>query len=272
MRKVDGVKAPPVVALLTDFGTADYYVSAMKGVILKTVPQVQFVDISHDIPPQNIRWGAFQLFSVFRSFPMKTLFLCVVDPGVGSQRKMIFAEADGYRFVGPDNGLLSWVFQVEKPKRVVAIPEPVSGAPVSKTFHGRDILAPFAAALLNGDVPLKGGDKLNSWVTIPFPAVKKDGARWVGEVLGPDRFGNLITSFRSEDILKSGRSARLWFDLGQGQPTIRGLAANYAGAGTARLLAIEGSSGLIEIAARDASAAALTGLKPGDPIRLMFRL
>jgi len=262
----------PVVAFLTDFGSSDFYAAAMKGVILKTVKPVQFVDISHEVPSHNIRWGAFQLFSTFRDFPAGTLFVCVVDPGVGSDRKILYAEAGSYKFIGPDNGILSWVFQVSKPKTVLAInPEKIQGK-ISRTFQGRDIMAPVAGEVLKGKITSNLGSPLKSWVSIPFPAVQKTGSKWVGEVMGVDKFGNVITSFRSEEVAGFAKKSKVWFDFGMGRPTVRGLSPSYASVEKGRLLAIEGSTGFIEISAREANAAQKLGLTPGDKINLMFRL
>jgi len=264
-------KKNPVVALLTDFGTRDYYVAALKAAILKISPSVQIVDISHDVPPQDVRWGAFQLFSVFRDFPKGTLFLAVVDPGVGTRRNILFAEAAGYRFIGPDNGLLSLVFAAEKPRKVLALTKLKDLNHVSKTFHGRDVMAPVAARILKGENPLKFGNPLKKWVVLPQLVIKKIGAKWSGEIIAIDHFGNLVTSFKAGEVTPLAKGSRLWFDLGRNRGTIRGLAKSYSESPEGGLLAIEGSHGFVEIAVRNGSAAEKTGLKAGNTVTLFFR-
>src|SRR6195256_6059025 len=143
--------ARPVIALLTDFGVRDHYAGTMKGVILGICPDVTLVDISHDVPPHDVLTGALELAAAYRYFPPGTIFLVVVDPGVGSARRGIAAEAGDYKFVAPDNGVLSAVFEEHPPKRVVELTERRYARPtVSRTFEGRDRFAPAAAWLAKG--------------------------------------------------------------------------------------------------------------------------
>jgi hypothetical protein len=140
-----------MIALLTDFGTADYYVGAMKGVILSINSDVTIVDISHEIEPQNINAASFTLRSCYRNFPPKTIFAAIVDPGVGSDRNAILIETENYRFIAPDNGILSFVFNGTEKSRVFELTNDKFFLPsISRTFHGRDVFAPCAAHLSNG--------------------------------------------------------------------------------------------------------------------------
>jgi len=261
----------PLIALLTDFGSADHYVASIKGVILSALPEARFVDITHQIPPQDIRAGAFQLLSSYESFPAGTLFMCVVDPGVGSERKILYAETESRHFIAPDNGILSWVFEKEKPVRLFDVSNLKLEKEPSRTFHARDIMAPAAAKVLKGESPDKWGVPQKNWEKLSFPAVKKTGASWEGEILAVDTYGNLITNFRSEEILDLAEHSKLWFDWEGKSPAVRGLAKSYSEADPGKLLAIEGSAGFIEISVRDGNAAKETGLKVGSKINVQFR-
>ncbi len=264
------VTAP--VALLTDFGLFDHYAATMKGVILSHAPGVTFVDITHKIPAQNVRAAAYQLLASYRYHPVGTLFVCVVDPGVGSSRRLLYAEAGGWRFLAPDNGLLSWVFDQEAPSIVIDISNPPGLPPFpSRTFHGRDILAPVAGRLIQGESPSNFGGATDAWEKLPFPLVKKYGALWKIEVIAVDGFGNLVTNLRSDDVAPLAAKSKLWFELGAYPGTLRGLSDTYASVETGKLLAVQGSAGFVEISVRDGNAAELTHLGPGDEISLNFR-
>lgn len=261
-----------VVALLTDFGLSDHYAATMKGVILSHAPGVQFVDITHKIPPQNVRAAAYQLLASYRYHPAGTLFLCVVDPGVGSSRRLIYAEAGAWRFLAPDNGLLSWVFESEKPARVIDISNPPGLPPFpSRTFHGRDILAPVAGRMIHGEPPTNFGSATDTWGKLPFPPVNKLGSLWRIQVIAVDGFGNLVTNLRSDEVAPLAAKSKLWFELGAYPATLRGLSDTYTSVEPGRLLAVQGSAGFVEISVRDGNAAALTHLGPGDEISVNFR-
>ncbi len=260
------------VALLTDFGTRDSFVGVMKGVLLKSSPELSVVDVTHEIPPQDVRLGAFHLRAAYADFPRGTLFLAVVDPGVGSDRKIIYAEAGGQKFLAPDNGLLSWVFEKTPPSLVFEIP--LSASPVkeiSSTFHGRDVFAPVAGRILNGESPSSFGKLISTWATLLFPKVNKVGSMWKGEVLCVDGFGNLITNFETKDVEQFSKAAKLWIELGEPPITIRGLASSYSSVEKGKLLAIGGSVGFLEISVRDGSAAKQSHLSSGSRITLYFR-
>src|SRR6266850_4082258 len=169
----------PIITLLTDFGSQDYFVGAMKGAILSVNPAAQIVDITHEIPPQDIEVGAFNLLAVYQDFPAGTIHLAVVDPGVGSARKPILIECGEQFFVGPDNGIFSWICEREGGGRAIHLTnEAFFRHPVSPTFHGRDIFAPVAAALSTGVVMTEFGEKLSEYVRLDplLPAVRSDGS------------------------------------------------------------------------------------------------
>ncbi|MCB4756427.1 MAG: SAM-dependent chlorinase/fluorinase [Elusimicrobia bacterium] len=265
-----GVMSMALVCLLTDFGSSDGYVGVMKGVILSIAPEARFVDLTHGIAPQDVRSAAFQLLAAYRYFPKGTLFLSVVDPGVGSNRRILYTEAGGWHFLAPDNGLLSWVLEEEKPELVLAVSKALtSGESLSRTFHGRDVFAPLAGRFLKGEKPTSWGSKVDDWARLPFPSVKKTGRRWTGEILAVDHFGNLITNIRNKDLSPVAEKGRIEIRLGKKAGVIKGLASTYNSVPTGRLLAIAGSAGFVEISQRDGNAAKKTGLNVGDPFTLM---
>ncbi|NJL58241.1 SAM-dependent chlorinase/fluorinase, partial [bacterium] len=185
------------IALLTDFGLNDVYVGVMKGVIAGINPQARLLDITHAIPPQDVRQGALSLLDAYPYFPAGTIFLVVIDPGVGTARQPIAVQAGGYRFVAPDNGVLSYALATFDTLQVAALNNPDYRLPnVSQTFHGRDIFAPAAAHLAAG-VPLAlMGDALPDITRLPRPQLTVEGGHITGEVVHIDRFGNVITSIQ----------------------------------------------------------------------------
>ena len=249
------------IVLLTDFGTRDAFVGILKGVILNKAPKARIGDLCHEIPPQDIRSAAFQLMTSCPFFPGRSLFVCVVDPGVGSKRKILYVRTDRHQFLAPDNGLLSWVLEREQPREIREVRnEKLFLRPVSCTFQGRDIFAAVAGALLAGTPASQLGPSLKEWKKIPFPQVRKTPQGVRGEILTMDRFGNLVTNLAPQDlppppIAFQVASTRLY-----------GLSSSYSEAAKGRPLAILGSSGFIEISTREASAAEKLRLKPGDAV------
>ncbi len=254
-----------LVCLLTDFGVKDTYVGVVKGILLAAVPSLQLVDLTHSIPPQDIRAAAFELMASVSEFPKNTMFISIVDPGVGSDRKILYAEGGGHRFMAPDNGLLSWVFKNKKPTKVIAI---------DPTFHGRDIFAPMAGRILKGEALSKMGKAVKTWEKLTFPQVKKIGSQWQGEILHVDGFGNLITNFLSKDLAPLRNSSKVWFDFGASDKplTVRGLADSYSAVDKGKFLAIPGSAGFIEISVREGDASQSAGISRGAPVTVHFRI
>jgi S-adenosyl-L-methionine hydrolase (adenosine-forming) len=242
----------PVVALLTDFGTRDHYVGTMKGVVLSVCRDAQLVDISHDIPPQDIVGAAQELAASYRYFPTGTVFLVVVDPGVGSPRLGIGADAGGYRFVAPDNGVLSAVFLETPPTLVVELREQkYARAHISRTFEGRDRFAPAAAWLANGVALPSFGPPLPQPVRLEFPAPVRRQDAVHGEATRIDRFGNVVTNIdvAALESLSPPHIVRVH------GTSIHGLVQTYAEAAPGALCALVGSSGRLEVAVNGGSAA-----------------
>jgi S-adenosylmethionine hydrolase len=255
----------PVIALLTDFGTRDHYAGTMKGVALGICPDATLVDISHDLPAHDVLAGALELAACYRYFPSGTIFLVVVDPGVGSTRRGIAADTGDYKFVAPDNGVLTIALDEHPPKRLVELTERKYARPtVSRTFEGRDRFAPAAAWLAKGIDLTALGRPLTAWqvLDIPEPAVAE--GRIAGEVLRVDRFGNLVTNIdrRTFDRLASGGA----LDIAAGEHAVTRLVATYAEADAGSICALFDSSDHLEIAVTGGSAAGRLHLTRGAPV------
>jgi hypothetical protein len=258
-----------IVTLLTDFGTADYYVAAMKGAILSRAPRATIVDLTHEIPPQDIHQAAFTTLAAYRTFPAKTVHTVVVDPGVGSERRPIAVVAGEQFFGGPDNGVFSYVLDREPAARVFHITnERFFQQPVSTTFHGRDIFAPVAAALAGGAKPAEIGEEVRDCVRLDSVAPERVSANSLrGRILHVDRFGNCVTNFTAADLPPEQVSRG--FRLMLGRQEIRSLRRHYAEAeATGEVFAIWGSAGFLEISANRESAALRLCARPGQPIDL----
>jgi len=252
-----------IITLLTDFGTADYFVGAMKGVILSLNPDVELVDISHNVPAYNIAAAGFTLRGYYNTFPPRTVHLVVVDPGVGSSRRPIIVMADKYTFVGPDNGIFSYVYAQEPDVRVIHITaEHYFRQPVSSTFHGRDLFAPVAAYLSKGVDWSKMGEEITDYVRFNIPQPKPAGDRLIrGHIIHIDRFGNCITNLSEKEI--SREQIAKGVKLVVQQREITSFYRYFAEAKQGELFAYLGSADLWEIAALRQSAAQLLQAKPG---------
>lgn len=255
----------PVVALISDFGTVDHYVGSMKGVVVGICPDASLVDITHHIEPHDIRTGALELAASYKYFPSGTVFLVVVDPGVGSARRGIAAEVGDYRFVAPDNGVLTLVFEATEPKRVVEITERRYGRPtVSRTFEGRDRFAPAAAWLAKG-IQLNGlGRAVTNWTTIEIPRATVDADTITGEILRVDRFGNLVSNIEHRSFERFSETGRV--EITAGDHEIERLVATYAEVEPDAVCALFGSTDHLEISVNGASAAERLGLTRGAPV------
>jgi S-adenosylmethionine hydrolase len=258
-----------IITLLTDFGTSDYFVAAMKGVILVRNPEVTLVDITHEIKPQDVRAGGFTLSCCYHDFPSGTIHLAVIDPGVGSERRAILVESHHYFFVGPDNGLFSFVFDRDSHACARHVTKSGYFQPHrSTTFHGRDVFAPVAACLSLGVPPEKFGALINDPVRLEVSDVQMsvDGAIH-GSIVHIDHFGNCVTSFQWEKLKErlNGRRVRLQI----GKTEITDLVPNYVVGSSTLPFLIIGSAGLIEISVRNGSAARLVGAAVGDRVVLV---
>lgn len=254
---------PKVISLLTDFGLVDGYVGIMHGVILSICPDAQIVDISHGIPAQNVRHAAYVLHISYPYFPKGTVHVIVVDPGVGSERRAIAVHTSGGYFVAPDNGVLSYVLAREQVLEAVELTNSRYWLPqVSATFHGRDVFSPVGAHLLRG-VPINElGRPVSNLVTFPIPTAERqlDG-RLRGHVLHIDRFGNIITNIRQEELPHDGNVAVRIRDR-----LIQGVRATYAAVPEGEWVALIGSEGLLEIAVRNGNAAQQLGVQTGEDV------
>ena len=252
-----------LITLTTDFGLADSYVGAMKGVILGIEPTATIVDISHDIAPQDVREAAYVVYTAYPYFPPDTVHVVVVDPGVGSRRRAIALRAAQTYFVAPDNGVLSYVLAKEGMREAVSLTNSRYHRPtVSHTFHGRDIFAPAAAHLARG-VPLTElGEPLTEIVSffLPQPQMLPDG-KVIGHVLHIDRFGNLVLDIREGDRMLDEEIV-----LEVAGRRIQGLGRTFADVSVGELVAYIGSSGHLEIALREGDAAQALGMEIGDKI------
>jgi S-adenosyl-L-methionine hydrolase (adenosine-forming) len=260
----------PIITLLTDFGLSDYYVAAMKGVILCRSPTVDIVDISHEISPQNILSAAYVLFGAYDYFPAGTIHVVVVDPGVGSARRPIVAKAGQYYFVGPDNGVFSFVLRPATNYQAFEITNrSLFASEISSTFHGRDIFAPIAAALSLG-IPLDEIGKHLSTVRLLPEIVQVSPSSLESRIIHIDRFGNCVTGI--EQAALSGSKLPQTFALHVGNSQIRQQKRFYLEEVTEPNdpFVIWGSAGFLEISLPSSSAAEHLSLRIGDPVRLLF--
>jgi S-adenosylmethionine hydrolase len=260
--------AQPILTLTTDFGAADHYVAAMKGVILGICPRARTVDISHQVKPYQIAEGAYLVAQAYRYFPTKTVHVVVVDPGVGSARRPILIEAAGQYFIGPDNGVLSMVYDREKHKARLISADRYFRQPVSRTFHGRDIFAPVAAHIAAGVPAARVGKLIHDHLKSSSWKPQRTGKRtWTGLVLHIDRFGNIVTNFEAANFPDLEMRS---FALRLGPREVSVLARTYAECGSGELFAIAGSSGYLEVSVNQASAAKAVGCEPGAPAELVI--
>ncbi len=254
-----------IITLTTDFGTGSPYVAAMKGAILTIHPHARIVDITHAVPPQDIRQGALVLARVTRAFPPETIHVAVVDPGVGTQRRIVWAAIAGQFYIAPDNGLLSGLARREPPTTMRSIANPAHWPPeASTTFHGRDIMAPVAARLSLGLAPESLGPPLTELVQLSWPEATTLAQRIEGEVVSIDSFGNLITNITSDmlDGAPTDESVRIRCDDHETQ----GIFKAYADQPEMTLIAVVGSSGELELAVVGDSAKLMLGVAVGTKV------
>ena len=265
----------PIITLTTDFGTADSYVGAMKGVILSRCPDANIIDISHEIAPQAVAQGAYVLATAAAYYPPHAVHVAVVDPGVGSDRRPIALSAPAGVFVAPDNGILTRAVaaidadavpdgepasvQVPDGCRAVVLDNPALWLPqVSRTFHGRDIFAPVAAALANGAALSEVGSEIDAINVLPTPTPESGDGATRGAIVHIDRYGNLITDIPAADLPANAR-------VSVGGAVIEGISRSYSERPGA-LLAISGSQATLEVAMGNGDAAMTLGAKVGDGV------
>jgi hypothetical protein len=264
--KESGVK--PVIALLTDFGSRDWFAASMKGVIKRIAPKADIVDITHNVEPHNIASASFILGRCYRDFPEGTVFCCVVDPGVGTSRKRLAASNGMYYFVAPDNGLLSSVescsegflcWFLENPKYRNQGP--------GTTFEGRDVFAPAAAHLASGVDIEEFGPHCRDMVRLGlFETCGIKNGVLEGRILYVDRFGNLITNITPEDLEKDWDESRLIVHIKRKK--IHGLFKGYEDVKPGALLAYWGSTGCLEVGINQGKASEVLGILVGEPFSI----
>lgn len=257
-----------VITLLTDFGTQDGYVGAMKGVILQHAPNARIVDISHDIQPYNIRQAAFALLNYAEHFPEGTIHVVVVDPGVGTHRRGIVLRCKDRFFVGPDNGVFSYLLQ-EKDVQVLRILENRLGHPISNSFHGRDVFAPIAAMLANGDDINPVTTPVSDPESFFEPCELINDSEMELTVVHIDHFGNVIFNFSKSDWehLNWTRDIRLKLKHG----FVQGLHNTFGEVGEGRVLMMWDSSNFLQLAQNKGNVSKLLDIQVGQKFRLVHR-
>jgi len=259
-----------IITLLSDFGLKDPYVAEMKAVILSICPEAQIVDVSHEIGKFNIRMGAFVLASAAPYFPLGTIHVAVVDPGVGTKRRPLVVETKRCFYVGPDNGLLMLSAQREDICHVYNVTNPKYVLPrVSRTFHGRDIFAPVAAHLARGCPPSELGPEVYDYVFPKFAKPRVRRNRLLGEVLHVDDFGNIVSNFSTEDLEKMGiyEGCLLHVRL-RGKALTLKLCSAYGEVPTKTPLAIVGSGDFLEFSVNQGSASKTFNAKARDRVSI----
>ncbi len=260
----------PLIALITDFGEEDFFVGSIKGVIAKINPSCRVEDITHCVPSYDILAGSFILCAAYRYFPSRTIFLVIVDPEVGSLRRILLAETDEYIFIAPDNGVLSPVLEEQKAGKIIEVTNAKYFLPVPKTtFDGRDKMAPVAAWVSKGEALTSFGREVSDYerVQVKKPCLEKGAI--AGQVLYVDKFGNLITNIPAGETFRlmemsddKGLSCRV-----KGKKIGR-FEKSYAFVEKGELLFLPGSLDLIEIAVREGSAQKKLNAVPGDGVRI----
>ena len=236
------------ITFTSDFGTSDWFTGAVKGEILKLAGDVRIVDISHDISPFDIRSAAFLLYAVYQNYPKGTVHLAVIDPGVGGERKPIIVDASGHYFVGPDNGLFSYVLTAESEVYTINVSEEISS-----TFHARDIFGPAAARLATGARPEDLGDKYHNYTRFDIPGLRKEKGHLCGEIVYIDHFGNCITNVANchqiREICVAGHRI--------------GVKQSYSQGKAGEAICVKGSIGYYEVAVNQGSARELLQARIG---------
>jgi S-adenosyl-L-methionine hydrolase (adenosine-forming) len=258
----------PIVALLTDFGTADHYVGAMKGVLLGVCPGATLVDVTHEVPPHDVFAGALELAAACPFFPAGTIFLAVVHPGVGSTRRAVAVEFGAHHYVAPDNGLLTCVLDGRNPDRTIELTDArYARATASRTFEGRDRFAPAAGWLAAGVDLTALGTPLSALVRLAMPAPRLQSDAVEGDVMRVDRFGNLVTNIRRGlfDDFRGSSAIR----IEAGTHVIESLASTYADVEPGAACALFGSTDYLEIACNGQPAAQRLGIGRGARVRVL---
>lgn len=259
-------KSAPGITLTTDFGLTDWFVGAMKGVILGLAPRCPVIDLTHGIPSGDIRAGAFALAAGYGTFPKGTIHVAVVDPGVGSERKAIAVRTRDHVFVGPDNGVLSQALATEQVMEIRRLDNTnLFREPLSQTFHGRDLFAPVAARLSRGLAFAELGQRVEGYQKLVTLKPRITPTRVSGEIVYVDRFGNALTNLQASDLATLGDGALMVSAARRRAIPVR---AFYQAVPAGKPLAILGSSGVLEIAINGGDAACQMKLGAGDTVHV----
>ncbi len=258
-----------IITLTTDFGWADYFVGAMKGIIYQIAPKSTVVDITHEIAPQNILAGAIVLREIWRAFPPGTIHVCVIDPSVGSNRNIILARYANQFFLVPDNGVITLIHRIYVPEEVYLVTNTsLFCQPVSNTFHGRDIFAPVAAHLAKGIKPSQVGPKTNTIKLIDIPQpIQKETGELIGQIIHIDNFGNLITNITADVLkqtVKSTGNINVYLETKLIGPILR----TFADVEENQAVAYIGSAGFLEIAANKSRADKMLDGRIGTAVKI----
>lgn len=265
----DDLKPPAIITLTTDFGEGSRYVAAMKGVILAINPHAQIMDISHSIPPQDIHAGAIVLAETAPYFPADAIHVAVVDPGVGSDRRIIYARIGAQHFIAPDNGVLSRLATRERPTKIVGVEDRrFWRLEVSSTFHGRDIMAPVAARLSLGLSPDELGRPMDRLTELSWPEAERVANHIDGEVIEVDSFGNLITNITR--VMLSGVPTDESVSITCDEHQTQGIFTTYSEQPPMTLVALVGSGGKLELAIVEENASIMLGVRKGAPVRVSW--
>ncbi len=262
----------PIITLTTDFGLNDHFVGTMKGAILSLAPEAEIVDICHSVQAFDILDGALTLAQAYSYFPVRTVHVVVVDPGVGSARRPILASSERQNFVAPDNGVLSLIYAREERLSVRHITsEHYFLQPLSNTFHGRDIFAPVAAYLAKGVDHEKFGDEITDFVRFNAPRPKVIDPKTIrGVVLKVDRFGNLVTNITPQDVPLLFQAQPPAFKIVVGKSEVTSMKTNYAEGAPGEVFGILGSMGYLEIASNRGAAAQLVSAGKGAEVNVVL--
>jgi len=258
-----------IISLITDFGYKDEYVGLMKAVILKINPKVKIIDLNHEIPPQDVVWANYLLESSYKFFPKGTIFLCVVDPEVGTKRKIVIVKTKNYIFVSPDNGILTRVLEKEKPVEIIEARNKKFFLPeISPTFHGRDIMASVSAHLSKGIKLSQFGPPLKEIKKIPLlsPLIKDKSI--IGKIIHIDHFGNLVTNIEKDLFNCIVKKKRFFIEIKNEK--IFKINSFYAESKKGEILAIWGSRNLLEISVNLGDAAKELGVEKNEEVRVNF--
>jgi S-adenosylmethionine hydrolase len=257
----------PIITLTTDFGTNDYLVGAMKGVILNINPAARIVDINHHIAPFDILDGALAIASAYKYFPPRTIHVVIVDPGVGTERRPLLVSGEKQYFVAPDNGVLSMILERESCVVRHVTAEHYFLNPISPTFHGRDVFAPTAAWLAKAWQTEAFGEEITDYVRFSMPKAKPAGQAIKGVVLRVDAFGNLMTNLTTEDV-PAAMVASGDIKLAVNGKEVRKIARTFGDGIPGEPIAVFGSAGYLEIAVNRGNAARALGVNRGAEVSL----